>query len=138
MKLSERPWQCRKQKLIYLNLNIITRSRNCRWSVICLINSKETSGKTCETWLKLRLHKDMTTLQTLQTWMGLVWKVAISFNKHKFSQIECVITHYQSLQIWIDLHVTCYHNLKALPHTLPYDKHVALWPIHVKLREQVW
>ena len=33
-------------------------------------NSKEAGGKTCEIWLKLRLHKDMATFQTLQTWIG--------------------------------------------------------------------
>ena len=35
-----------------------------------LINSKEVSGKTYEIWLKLRLHKDMATFQTLKTWIG--------------------------------------------------------------------
>ena len=53
-----------------------------------LINSKEVSGKTCEIWLKLRLHKDMATFQTLKTWIGQ--------------------------------NATCYHNLNALPHVLPY------------------
>ena len=51
-------------------------------------NFKEASGKDYEIWLKLRLMKDMTTFQTLRTWIGY--------------------------------NATCYHNLNALPHSLPY------------------
>ena len=36
------------------------------------MNSIEASGKACEIQLKMRLHKDMTTFQTLQTWIGHV------------------------------------------------------------------
>ena len=38
--------------------------------ILNLMNSKEVSGKACEIWLKLRLHKDMATFQILQTLIG--------------------------------------------------------------------
>ena len=33
---------------------------------------------------------------------------------------EHVITHYQTLQTWIDLDATRYHDINALPQTLPH------------------
>ena len=59
----------REWKLIYLNLHVTTKSRICRWSLTYLISSKEAGGKAREIWLKLRLHKDIATFQTLQTWI---------------------------------------------------------------------
>ena len=47
-----------------------TRSKIWTWFLAYVINSKEASGKACEIWLKYRLLKDMTTFQTLQTWIG--------------------------------------------------------------------
>ena len=49
-----------------------------------------------------------------------VLKVAISFSNLNFSHIERIITHYQTLKIWIGLNGTYYHNLNALPHALPH------------------
>ena len=49
-----------------------------------------------------------------------VWKIEISSSKHRVSHFERVNTHYQSLQIWIGLNETSYHNLNALPQALPY------------------
>ena len=73
--------------------------------------------------LKLRLHKDMTTFQTLQTWIGHVpmfESFAISFSNLIFSHFKHATTHYQTLQTWIGLNVIRYHNLSALPHALPW------------------
>ena len=50
----------------------------------------------------------------------LVRKVAIPFSKHNFSHFERFTTHYQTLQTWIDVNATRYHNLNALPHVLPH------------------
>ena len=69
--------------------------------------------------LKFRLHKDMTTFQTLQTWIGHVpmfESFAISFSNLIFSHFKHASTHYQTLQAWIGLNVIRYHNLSALPH----------------------
>ena len=87
------------------------------------MNFKEASGEACGIWLKLRLHKDMATFQTLQTLIGHVAmfeKFAISFSNLNFSQFEHVTTHYQTKQAWIGLNITRYYNLNALPpHALP-------------------
>ena len=48
-----------------------------------------------------------------------VWKVALSFSNLNFSHIECVTTHYYTLQTWIGHNVTRY-NVNALPHLLQY------------------
>ena len=48
------------------------------------------------------------------------WKVAMSFSKRNFSHFERITIHYQTLQIWIGLNVTHYHNLNALPHALSH------------------
>ena len=86
-----------------------------------MINSKEASEKACEIWLKLRLHKDMATFQTMQTWTDhvvLFEKLPYPLVSCNFSHFERVTTHYQILKIWIGLNVTRYHNLNALPHAL--------------------
>ena len=87
------------------------------------MNFKEASGEACGIWLKLRLHKDMATFQTLETLIGHVAmfeKFAISFSNLNFSQFEHVTTHYQTKQAWIGLNITRYYNLNALPpHALP-------------------
>ena len=53
-----------------------------------------------------------------------VSKVALSFSKWNLSHFEGVTTHCQTLETWIGLNVTRYHNLnallQALQHVLPY------------------
>ena len=53
-----------------------------------------------------------------------VSKVALSFSKWNLSHFEGVTTHCQTLETWIGLNVTRYHNLnallQALQHALPY------------------
>ena len=105
-------------------MHITTRTRIWRWLLTYLISSKEANDKACEIWLKLRLHKDMATFQTLETNMNRPswhnWKVTISFSKCNLRHFERVTTHYQTLQTWIGFSVMSYHNLNALPHAWRY------------------
>ena len=81
----------REWKLIYLNLHITTRSRICRLSLTYLINSKEAKWKVCKIWLKLGLHKDMETFQTLQTQIdhnAIRYHIAIRYH----NAIRCIFS----------------------------------------------
>ena len=85
------------------------------------MNSKDASGKACEIWLKLRLHgNNFSNSANMDRPCCHVSKVVISFSNLNFSHIERVTKHYQTLQIWTGINVTCYHSLNALPHVLPY------------------
>ena len=98
-------------------MHITTRIRIWRWLLSYLISSKEANDKACEIWLKLRLHKDMATFQTLETNMNRPcchnWRVTISFSKCNLRHFKRVTTHYQTLQTWIGFNVMSYHNLNA-------------------------
>ena len=91
----------------------IISSRNWRWSLTYLINSKKASRKACEIWLKLSHVRGYLKM----------WQI-INFCKHLQTITQCVtITwmHYRvryrafSLRLaWFWLFATCYH---ALPST---------------------
>ena len=85
------------------------------------MNSKEASGKAFGIWLKLRLHgNNFSNSANMDRPSCHVLKVAIAFSNLNFSHIECVTTHYQTLQTWAGVNVTHYHSLNALPHALPH------------------
>ena len=73
--------------------------------------------ETCEIWLKLRMHKDIAIFKLSRNMDSLcchVRKVSISFSKRNFSHFKGVTTHYQTLQKFLGLNVTRYHNLDVL------------------------
>ena len=110
-----------------LKLHITTRSRICRKCLTYLINSREASEKACEICLKLKLHKDIAAFQTLQTWIAHVAmfeKLTYPSVKCNFSRFERVTIHYQTLQTWICLNVSRYHNLNTLSHALHLRYHM--------------
>ena len=82
--------------------------------------SKEPSGKACEIWLKLGLHGNFSNSANMDRPSCHAWKVAISFSNPNFGHFELVTMHYQTLQTWIGLNVTCYHSLNALQHAFPH------------------
>ena len=113
------------RKLIYLNLDINTSSRIRRWSLTYLINSQKARGRLVKpSWnwdyIKICQLFKFCKLGYIDRPCCHVWKVVISFIRRNFSHCERVTTHYQTLQTWIDLNVTCYHNLNAVPHALTH------------------
>ena len=114
------------------------------------INSREASRKACEICMKLRLHKDMATFQTLHTFIG---HNAMPYHNSNalphvlpyiFSEI-CLVcfgllaTRYQMLpsflkkDINIYIYIYIYINFTV---TLGHSSQIA--PNHPKLKKNVW